>query len=261
MTGRTTDRTTDRTIGRMTDQTTGRTTGRTTDRRIGRMTDRTTGKTTIHLTFMKEQVEIIQKYFPNLTEEQQKQFAALYDLYIDWNAKINVISRKDIENLYEHHVLHSLGIAKVIQFHPGTRVMDLGTGGGFPGIPLAILFPDTHFHLVDSIGKKVRVATEVATAIGLKNVTFRHARAQEEKQTFDFVVSRAVMPLADLMKIIKKNISPKQQNALPNGLICLKGGELEHETMPFKNKTMIHSLSDNFEEEFFQTKKVVYVPI
>ena len=192
---------------------------------------------------MKEQVEIIQKYFPNLTEEQQKQFAALYDLYIDWNAKINVISRKDIENLYEHHVL------------------DLGTGGGFPGIPLAILFPDTHFHLVDSIGKKVRVATEVATAIGLKNVTFRHARAQEEKQTFDFVVSRAVMPLADLMKIIKKNISPKQQNALPNGLICLKGGELEHETMPFKNKTMIHSLSDNFEEEFFQTKKVVYVPI
>ena len=139
--------------------------------------------------------------------------------------------------------------------------MDLGTGGGFPGIPLAILFPEVTFHLVDSIGKKVRVATEVANAVGLKNVTFRHARAEEEKRTFDFVVSRAVMPLADLIKIIKKNISSKQQNALPNGLICLKGGELEHETMPFKHKTVIHNLSDSFEEEFFQTKKVVYVPI
>ena len=188
-------------------------------------------------------MEIILKYFPDLTEEQRKQFAALYDLYTDWNSKINVISRKDIENLYEHHVLHSLGIAKVIQFRPGTSIMDLGTGGGFPGIPLAILFPEVKF------------------AIGLKNVTFRHARAEEEKRTFDFVVSRAVMPLADLIKIIKKNISSKQQNALPNGLICLKGGELEHETMPFKHKTVIHSLSDNFEEEFFKTKKVVYVPI
>ena len=199
-------------------------------------------------------MEIILKYFPDLTEEQRKQFAALYDLYIDWNSKINVISRKDIENLYEHHVLHSLGIAKTIQFRSGTSIMDLGTGGGFPGIPLAILFPEVTFHLVDSIGKKVRVATEVANAIGLKNVTFRHARAEEEKRTFDFVVSRAVMPLADLIKIIKKN-------ALPNGLICLKGGELEHETMPFKHKTVIHNLSDSFEEEFFQTKKVVYVPI
>ena len=218
-------------------------------------------------------MEIILKYFPDLTEEQRKQFAALYDLYIDWNSKINVISRKDIENLYEHHVLHSLGIAKTIQFRPGTSIMDLGTGGGFPGIPLAILFPEVTFHLVDSIGKKVRVATEVANAIGLKNVTFRHARAEEEKRTFDFVVSRAVMPLADLIKIIKKNISSKQQkisrknvkkeqqNALPNGLICLKGGELEHETMPFKHKTVIYNLSDSFEEEFFQTKKVVYVPI
>lgn len=149
-------------------------------------------------------MEIILKYFPDLTEEQRKQFAALYALYTDWNSKINVISRKDIENLYEHHVLHSLGIAKVIQFRPGTSIMDLGTGGGFPGIPLAILFPEVKFHLVDSIGKKVRVATEVANAIGLKNVTFRHARAEEEKQTFDFVVSRAVMPLADLIKIIKR---------------------------------------------------------
>ena len=206
-------------------------------------------------------VKLLLKYFPDLTEEQRKQFAALYELYIDWNSKINVISRKDIENLYEHHVLHSLGITRIIRFRAGSSVMDLGTGGGFPGIPLAILFPDTKFHLVDSIGKKVRVATEVANAIGLKNVTFRHARAEEEKQTFDFVVSRAVMPLADLIKIIRKNISPKQQNALPNGLICLKGGELEHEAMPFKHKTSMHNLNEDFDEEFFQTKKVVYVTI
>lgn len=204
-------------------------------------------------------MKLILKYFPDLTEEQKKQFAALYDLYLDWNSKINVISRKDIENLYEHHVLHSLGIAKVINFKPGTKIMDLGTGGGFPGIPLAILFPEVHFHMVDSIGKKVRVATEVANSIELKNVTFRHARAEEEKQLFDFVVSRAVMPLTDLLKIIRKNITPKQQNSLPNGLICLKGGELEHEAMPLKNKTTMWDLKDIFEEEFFQTKKVVYV--
>ena len=204
-------------------------------------------------------MEIILKYFPDLTEAQKQQFASLYDLYTDWNAKINVISRKDIENLYEHHVLHSLGIAKVIRFKPGTKVMDLGTGGGFPGIPLAILFPEVQFHLVDSIGKKVRVDTEIAGSIGLKNVTTRHARAEEEKQLFDFVVSRAVMPLTDLLKIIRKNISPKQQNALPNGLICLKGGELERETMPVKNKTTMWNLKEFFGEEFFETKKVVYV--
>ena len=204
-------------------------------------------------------MELILKYFPDLTEEQKRQFAALYDLYTDWNSKINVISRKDIENLYEHHVLHSLGIAKVIRFKPGTKVMDLGTGGGFPGIPLAILFPEVQFHLVDSIGKKVRGATEIAGSIGLKNVTTRHARAEEEKQLFDFVVSRAVMPLTDLLKIIRKNISPKQQNALPNGLICLKGGELERETMPVKNKTTMWNLKEFFGEEFFETKKVVYV--
>ena len=204
-------------------------------------------------------MELILKYFPDLTEEQKRQFAALYDLYTDWNSKINVISRKDIENLYEHHVLHSLGIAKVIRFKPGTKVMGLGTGGGVPGIPLAILFPEVQFHLVDSIGKKVRVATEIAGSIGLKNVTTRHARAEEEKQLFDFVVSRAVMPLTDLLKIIRKNISPKQQNALPNGLICLKGGELERETMPVKNKTTMWNLKEFFGEEFFETKKVVYV--
>ena len=205
-------------------------------------------------------MEIIQKYFPELTDTQKEQFMALYDLYTDWNSKINVISRKDITNLYEHHVLHSLGIAKV-NFRPGTEIMDLGTGGGFPGIPLAIMFPDTHFHLVDSIGKKVKVATEIASAIGLKNVTTRHCRAEEEKQLFDFVVSRAVMPLTDLLKIIRKNIKKEQNNALPNGLICLKGGELQNEVMPVKHQTVMYDLKDYFEEEFFETKKVVYVTI
>ena len=206
-------------------------------------------------------MDLITKYFPNLTDKQKEQFAALYDLYLDWNSKINVISRKDITNLYEHHVLHSLGIARFIQFTPGTRIMDLGTGGGFPGIPLAILFPEVNFHLVDSIGKKVRVASEIAQAIGLQNVTFRHCRAEEEKQMFDFVVSRAVMPLTDLLKIIRKNIAKEQHNAIPNGLICLKGGELEKETMPVKHKTLLQDLNDVITEEFYETKKVVYVPV
>ena len=206
-------------------------------------------------------MELILKYFPNLSEQQKTQFAALYDLYTDWNSKINVISRKDITNLYEHHVLHSLGIAKVINFTPDTQIMDLGTGGGFPGIPLAILFTEVQFHLVDSIGKKVKVATEVANAIGLKNVTFRHCRAEEEKRKFDFVVSRAVMPLGELIKIIRKNIRQEQHNVLPNGLICLKGGELEQETMPVKHKTMLYDLKNEFTEDFFKTKKVVYVTI
>ena len=206
-------------------------------------------------------MDIILKYFPELTDTQKEQFMALYDLYTDWNSKINVISRKDITNLYEHHVLHSLGIAKVINFKQDTEIMDLGTGGGFPGIPLAIMFPDTQFHLVDSIGKKVKVATEIASAIGLKNVTTRHCRAEEEKRMFDFVVSRAVMPLTDLLKIIRKNIKKGQCNALPNGLICLKGGELQNEVMPVKHQTLIYDLKDYFEEEFFETKKVVYVTI
>lgn len=206
-------------------------------------------------------MEQILKYFPNITEEQRTQFAALYDLYTDWNSKINVISRKDIQNLYEHHVLHSLGIAEVLNFKSGSKIMDLGTGGGFPGIPLAILFPECQFHLVDSIGKKVRVASEVAQAIGLKNVTFRHCRAEEEKQKFDFVVSRAVMPLADLLKIIRKNIAKESKNALPNGLICLKGGELEKEKGAVKGIVETTDLSDYFSEEYFETKKVVYVPI
>lgn len=206
-------------------------------------------------------MELINKYFPNITEEQHQRFAALDALYRDWNSKINVISRKDIDNLYEHHILHSLGIAQVIKFKPGTRVMDLGTGGGFPGIPLAIMFPDVHFHLVDSIGKKIRVCDEVRTALGLTNVTTEWTRGENLKDKYDFVVSRAVMPLTDLVKLVRKNISPKAQNAMPNGLICLKGGELEHEVLPMKTHTLITSLSDYFEEEFFETKKVVYVSL
>ena len=210
---------------------------------------------------MTRTMELINKYFPNITEEQRQRFAALDALYRDWNSKINVISRKDIDNLYEHHILHSLGIAQVIKFKPGTRVMDLGTGGGFPGIPLAIMFPDVHFHLVDSIGKKIRVCDEVRTALGLTNVTTEWTRGENLKDKYDFVVSRAVMPLTDLVKLVRKNISPKAQNAMPNGLICLKGGELEHEVLPMKTHTLITSLSDYFEEEFFETKKVVYVSL
>jgi 16S rRNA (guanine527-N7)-methyltransferase len=206
-------------------------------------------------------MDIILKYFPNLTQEQIKKFQMLDELYHDWNAKINVISRKDIDNLYEHHVLHSLGIAELIRFKPGTKVMDLGTGGGFPGIPLAIMFPETSFHLVDSIGKKIKVCQEVANALSLQNVTTQWCRAEEVKEKYHFVVSRAVMPLADLVKIIRKNISKEQINALPNGIICLKGGELEKETLPLKNQTEIYPLTDYFEEPFFETKKVVYTQL
>ncbi|MBO4590503.1 MAG: 16S rRNA (guanine(527)-N(7))-methyltransferase RsmG [Bacteroidaceae bacterium] len=206
-------------------------------------------------------MDLISKYFPNLTQEQEQQFEMLGPLYTDWNAKINVISRKDIGNLYEHHVLHSLAIAKVIRFRANTTVMDLGTGGGFPGIPLAILFPDVKFHLVDSIGKKIRVATEVSQALGLQNVTLSHTRAEEEKQTFDFVVSRAVMPLADIVKIVRKNINKESHNAYPNGLICLKGGELQNELFSFRNVADIVPIDDFFEGEYFKGKKVVFVPI
>ncbi|MGD9770890.1 MAG: 16S rRNA (guanine(527)-N(7))-methyltransferase RsmG [Parabacteroides sp.] len=206
-------------------------------------------------------MKVIQTYFPELNEQQCQQLEALYDLYTDWNAKINVISRKDIENLYLHHVLHSLGIVKMLRFKDGSSVMDVGTGGGFPGIPLAIFFPNVQFHLVDSIGKKIKVGQAVAEAIGLKNITFRHCRVEEEKEKYDFVVSRAVMPLADLVKLVRKNIKNEQQNALPNGLICLKGGELQHEILPFRNQALSLELGDYFKEEFFKTKKVVYVPL
>ena len=206
-------------------------------------------------------MEQILKYFPTITEKQKEQFAALYDLYYDWNSKINVISRKDIENLYLHHVLHSLGIAKMINFRPGTTVMDFGCGGGFPGVPLAILFPEVKFHLVDSIGKKVRVAREISEAIGLENITFAHSRGEDVKEKFNFVVSRAVMPLTDLVKICRKNVNKEQHNALPNGIICLKGGDLNAEVQPFKKCVDMIDLYDNFKEEFFKGKKVVYVPI
>ncbi len=203
----------------------------------------------------------IETYFPHLSDTQREQFAALYDLYSDWNSKINVISRKDIENLYEHHVLHSLAIAKILNFRDDSTIVDIGTGGGFPGIPLAILFPNAKFHLVDSIGKKVRVATEVASSIGLKNCTFQHARMEDVKEKFDFVVSRAVMPLGDLVKLVRKNVHHEQKNALPNGLICLKGGELEAEVAPFKRQATLYNVSEWFTEPYFETKKAVYLPL
>lgn len=203
----------------------------------------------------------ILKYFPELSDHQRSQFEALYDLYVEWNAKINVISRKDIENLYLHHVVHSLAIGKLIQFKDNSSVLDVGTGGGFPGIPLAILFPECQFTLIDSIGKKIKVGQEVSNAIGLKNTTLKHLRVQEEKQKFDFVVSRAVMPLADLVALVRKNIATKQINAIPNGLICLKGGELEHEILPYKKLAERYDIDEYFDEAYFKTKKVVYVPL
>ncbi len=204
---------------------------------------------------------IIDKYFKELTEEQQRQFAMLDELYRDWNAKINVISRKDIDNLYEHHVLHSLAIGKALRFQPGTQILDFGTGGGFPGIPLAILFPECQFKLIDGTGKKIHVAQEVATAIGLKNCRAEHLRGEDENGKYDFVVSRAVMPLPDLVKIVRKNISKKQRNAMGNGLFCLKGGDLQAEIQPFKNVVEVSAISNWFEEEWFKEKNVIYLPL
>jgi 16S rRNA (guanine527-N7)-methyltransferase len=205
-------------------------------------------------------MDILRKYFVDLTAKQESQLNALQDLYLDWNSKINLISRKDIDNLYEKHILHSLGIAKVIRFTNNSTILDVGTGGGFPGIPLAILFPEVKFLLLDSIGKKVKVAEDIARQTGLENVECRHARVEDEKRTFDFVVSRAVMTLNDLAKVARKNIDRRQQNALPNGFICLKGGDLKEEIKPFKNLVIEYSLSDYFKEEFFKTKKVIYLP-
>ena len=206
-------------------------------------------------------MEQLLRYFPQLTEQQQRQFAALDALYRDWNAKINVISRKDIDNLYPHHVLHSLGIAKVITFRPGTHVMDIGTGGGFPGIPLAILFPEVQFHLLDSIGKKIKVAQSVADALELTNVRTSHKNVMEEKEKYDFVVSRAVMQMEDLVPLVRKNVHHEQRNSLPNGLICLKGGDIQQEMRPFKHCCDVWPLHTYFEEEFFETKKVAYVTL
>ena len=193
-------------------------------------------------------METILRYFPELTDTQKDQLSALYDLYADWNQKINVISRKDIENLYEHHVLHSLSIAKAIHFRPGSKILDFGTGGGFPGIPLAILFPECEFKLIDGTGKKIRVATEVAQAIGLKNCHPAHLRGEEEKGMYDFVVSRAVMPLPDLMK-------------MPNGVIVLKGGDVQAEIQPFKRICEVLDIDMWFNEEWFKGKHIIYVPV
>lgn len=205
--------------------------------------------------------DIIYKYFTGLSDAQREMFEKLDALYREWNAKINVISRKDIDNLYEHHVLHSLGIARIIRFRPGTKIMDIGTGGGFPGIPLAILFPDCRFKLIDSIGKKIKVAAAVAEAIGLKNVEVAHLNVVEEKGKYDFVVSRAVMNAADLVKLVRKNVHRNQQNSLPNGLICLKGGDVTEEMAPFAKCSEVWNLSDYFGEEFFETKKVTYIQL
>ena len=205
-------------------------------------------------------MNIISDYF-KLTERQAEQFAQLDALYRDWNSKINVISRKDIDNLYEHHVLHSLAIAKLLPFQPNSSILDVGTGGGFPGIPLAILFPECQFMLIDSIGKKIKVASEVAQALGLTNVVCKQERAEEEKQKFDFVVSRAVMPLPDLVKLVRKNITSKQRNAVPNGLVVLKGGDLKDELAPFIKTAEVTPCSQWFKGEWFETKQVIYMPL
>ena len=206
-------------------------------------------------------MEIIEKYFNELTDTQRQQLAQLDALYREWNAKINVISRKDIDNLYEHHVLHSLAIARAYRFQPDTHILDFGTGGGFPGIPLAIMLPQCTFKLIDGTGKKIHVAQEVIKYIGLKNCEAVHLRGEEEKGQYDFVVSRAVMPLPDLLKIVRKNISRQQHNAIGNGVICLKGGNIENEIAAYRRSAEIEDISQWFEEEWFKEKFVVYVPV
>lgn len=205
-------------------------------------------------------MDILQKYFQNITEEQRVQFSKLGDLYTEWNAKINVISRKDIESLYERHILHSLGIAKILKFKPGAQVLDVGTGGGFPGIPLAILFPETQFYLVDVIAKKIRVVNEVAKVLDLHNVKAEQRRAGTFDNRFDFIVSRAVTNMPDFVKWVRKNSTKKNNHELQNGILYLKGGDLTEELALFP-KAVQHNLSDYFEEEFFETKKVVYLPL
>ena len=206
-------------------------------------------------------MQTILKYFPQLSDEQQRQFAALDALYHEWNEKINVISRKDIDNLYLHHVLHSLAIARMVNFRPGTRILDFGTGGGFPGIPLSILFPECQFRLIDGTGKKIRVAQEVVKAIGLKNCQPEQLRGEEERGHYDFVVSRAVMPLPDLVRIVRKNIARESHNALPNGILCLKGGQVQGETAPFRRIVEVQPLSNWFTEEWFREKYCIYLPL
>ena len=204
-------------------------------------------------------MQTILKYFPNLTERQQEQYAKLYELYTDWNSKINVISRKDMDNFYEHHVLHSLGIAKFTDFADGTEILDLGTGGGFPAIPLAIIFPNVSFHAIDGVGKKIKVLNAVAESIGLTNIKGEHLRAEDVKTKYDYVVSRAVMQMPDLMKLARPLLKPVASSALPVGVIALKGGDLTEELNPLGRNAMSESLTNYFEEEFFSTKSVVYV--
>ena len=206
-------------------------------------------------------MEIINKYFPGLTEKQAGQFAALGELYIEWNSKINVISRKDIEHLYERHVLHSLAIAKVIQFVPGTKIMDVGTGGGFPGIPLAIMFPETQFFLVDSIAKKISVVEGVARSLGLANVAAQQCRAEKVNGQFDYIVSRAVTAFPKFVALVRSKVSPTQRNELANGILYLKGGDFAEELEPFGNLAKLYSLSALFEEDFFETKKLIHLPM
>ena len=206
-------------------------------------------------------MEHILQYFPELTEKQREQMAQLEVLYPEWNAKINVISRKDIDNLEVNHILHSLGLIKFVKFTPGTRVLDLGTGGGFPAIPLAIYYPDVTFHLVDRIGKKLKVAQDIAERIGLTNVTFQHGDVKEVKGKFDFVVSRAVMDLGEMVPLVRRFIDSEDRNAVPNGLLCLKGGDLTGEVHKFKNQVLIDELSSYFKEDFFKTKKILYLPL
>ena len=206
-------------------------------------------------------MKLIEKYFPELTNEQKEQFAALDALYHDWNEKINVISRKDIDNLYEHHVLHSLAIGKFIHFRPGTRILDFGTGGGFPGVPLAIMFPDARFTLIDSIGKKIKVVSDVIERVGLTNATAMQIRAEALDGEYDFVVSRAVTTLDAFVPWVKRKISKSQYHPLHNGILYLKGGDLSAELAPFKKKVRTWDISDWFKEEYFETKKVIYLPL
>ena len=205
-------------------------------------------------------MELILKYFPNLTETQKEQFTALYDLYVHWNAQINVISRKDIDELYLKHVLHSLGIAKIIEFKDGSEILDVGTGGGFPGIPLAILFPNCRFHLVDSINKKLKVIEAVKEALHLENVTTTHSRVEAIDRQYDFIVSRAVTRMNEFVKWVRNKVKSTERNAIPNGILYLKGGDLTEELKPFPSAE-IFELNSFFNESFFETKKVVYLPL